>query len=172
MTRLELFRLKSIWGIPSIMLVAWPGDSSAKRALWSRISDFMHHHTGRHILFGDLNEVREESERYGSIFSAGEAQVFNSFINDKGTCKKEVAKLLNSLDMRIDAGQASDGDREERINLLNEYDEIEKREALDLCQKSRIKWDVKGDENSKKIHRIIKHKRRTQTVQGLMIDDI
>nr|GEV88765.1 RNA-directed DNA polymerase, eukaryota, reverse transcriptase zinc-binding domain protein [Tanacetum cinerariifolium] len=61
-----------------------PQDPSAKRALWSRISNFMHHHTRRYILFGDLNEVREESEQYGSIFSPGEAQVLNSFIHDKG----------------------------------------------------------------------------------------
>ncbi|GKC87199.1 RNA-directed DNA polymerase, eukaryota [Tanacetum coccineum] len=48
-----------------------PQDSSAKSSLWSRIRDFMHHHVGNYILFGDLNEVREESERYGSSFSRG-----------------------------------------------------------------------------------------------------
>ena len=95
-----------------------------------------------------------------------------SFKHSEGTRKKEIVTLLNSLETKIDAGQASDEDRAERINLLHEYDEIEKRDALDLCQKARIKWDVEGDENSKFFHGIIKHRRRIQTVQGLMIDGV
>ncbi|GJU62403.1 RNA-directed DNA polymerase, eukaryota, reverse transcriptase zinc-binding domain protein [Tanacetum coccineum] len=35
-------------------------------------------------MFGDLNEVREENERFGSHFLVGEAQVFNDFIHDSG----------------------------------------------------------------------------------------
>ncbi|GJW64410.1 reverse transcriptase domain-containing protein [Tanacetum coccineum] len=82
MTRLELFRLKSMWGNYTfdyacslargssgdgdffMVNIYGPQDSSAKSSLWSRIRDFMHHHVGNYILFGDLNEVREESERY------------------------------------------------------------------------------------------------------------
>ncbi|GJW99501.1 RNA-directed DNA polymerase, eukaryota, reverse transcriptase zinc-binding domain protein [Tanacetum coccineum] len=41
-------------------------------------------HIGRVILFGDLNEVRSESERFGSTFSCGDATIFNSFIHDTG----------------------------------------------------------------------------------------
>ncbi|GJZ70184.1 putative RNA-directed DNA polymerase, eukaryota, reverse transcriptase zinc-binding domain protein [Tanacetum coccineum] len=41
-------------------------------------------HIGRVILFGDLNEVRSESERFGSTFSCGDATIFNSFIYDTG----------------------------------------------------------------------------------------
>ncbi|GJZ81911.1 RNA-directed DNA polymerase, eukaryota, reverse transcriptase zinc-binding domain protein [Tanacetum coccineum] len=37
---------------------------------------------GKVILFGDLNEVRDESERIGSSFSSGDAAIFNSFIQD------------------------------------------------------------------------------------------
>ncbi|GJU32290.1 ribonuclease H-like domain-containing protein [Tanacetum coccineum] len=44
-------------------------------------------HHGKVILFGDLNEVKDISERYGSLFSSGDAANFNSFIQD--------ANLLN-----------------------------------------------------------------------------
>nr|GEY71221.1 RNA-directed DNA polymerase, eukaryota, reverse transcriptase zinc-binding domain protein [Tanacetum cinerariifolium] len=38
----------------------------------------------RVILFGDLNEVSSESERFGFSFSYGDATIFNSFIYDIG----------------------------------------------------------------------------------------
>nr|GEU46568.1 RNA-directed DNA polymerase, eukaryota, reverse transcriptase zinc-binding domain protein [Tanacetum cinerariifolium] len=39
---------------------------------------------GKVILFGDLNEVRNDSERFGSIFSSGDAAIFNDFIQESG----------------------------------------------------------------------------------------
>ncbi|GJU63719.1 RNA-directed DNA polymerase, eukaryota, reverse transcriptase zinc-binding domain protein [Tanacetum coccineum] len=41
----------------------------------------MHCNSGKYILFGDMNEVRNAQERHGSIFSSSEAQVFNNFIS-------------------------------------------------------------------------------------------
>ncbi|GKC69378.1 RNA-directed DNA polymerase, eukaryota, reverse transcriptase zinc-binding domain protein [Tanacetum coccineum] len=131
MKRLELFRLKSIWGnynfdyacsLPRgrsgglismwdpnsfvkddiwcddafiIVKGRWknriddcymvniygPHDHMAKNALWNRICDFMQSHSGKYILFGDMNEVREENERLGSIFSRADADIFNHFIS-------------------------------------------------------------------------------------------
>nr|GEX35750.1 RNA-directed DNA polymerase, eukaryota, reverse transcriptase zinc-binding domain protein [Tanacetum cinerariifolium] len=61
-----------------------PHEIAAKSSLWSRMSDFIQTHEGHFIIFGDMNEVRDESERYGAIFSRTEAQTFNSFIDDAG----------------------------------------------------------------------------------------
>ncbi|GJZ51574.1 RNA-directed DNA polymerase, eukaryota, reverse transcriptase zinc-binding domain protein [Tanacetum coccineum] len=61
-----------------------PQDSSDKSSLWNRIADFMHHHNGKFILFGDMNVVRNENERFGSIFSQIKADHFNSFIDHTG----------------------------------------------------------------------------------------
>ena len=58
-----------------------PQDSSTKSSLWNMIADFMHHHKGKFILFGDMNVVRNENKRFGSIFSQIEADHFNSFID-------------------------------------------------------------------------------------------
>ncbi|GJY17572.1 RNA-directed DNA polymerase, eukaryota, reverse transcriptase zinc-binding domain protein [Tanacetum coccineum] len=44
----------------------------------------MHHHHGPYIMFGDMNVVRNEDERYGSIFNSIEADHFNSFIESTG----------------------------------------------------------------------------------------
>ncbi|PWA99289.1 RNA-directed DNA polymerase, eukaryota, Reverse transcriptase zinc-binding domain protein [Artemisia annua] len=61
-----------------------PHDTDAKVILWQKILSFIHQHNGRYVLFGDLNEVREESEQFGSIYSTTEAQTFNSFIDSSG----------------------------------------------------------------------------------------
>nr|GEX53743.1 RNA-directed DNA polymerase, eukaryota, reverse transcriptase zinc-binding domain protein [Tanacetum cinerariifolium] len=70
---------------------------------------FIQDHIGRVILFGDLNEVRSESERFGSTFSRGDATIFNSFIHDTGlidhpmggrhfTWVNEVGSKMSKLD--------------------------------------------------------------------------
>ncbi|GJX45734.1 RNA-directed DNA polymerase, eukaryota, reverse transcriptase zinc-binding domain protein [Tanacetum coccineum] len=134
MTRLELFRLKSMWGNINFdyacskargrsggLISMWdpnmfskdtiwcddhfiivkghwnnavgdcfminiygPQESSAKSHFWNRIADFMNEHNGKFILFGDMNTVRHENERSGSLFSHIEADHFNSFIDSTG----------------------------------------------------------------------------------------
>ncbi|GKB64871.1 RNA-directed DNA polymerase, eukaryota, reverse transcriptase zinc-binding domain protein [Tanacetum coccineum] len=61
-----------------------PHDQVSKLALWNRLQDFMHHHNGSYIMFEDMNAVRNEQERVGSIFNNIEADYFNSFID--ATC--------------------------------------------------------------------------------------
>ncbi|GKE31452.1 RNA-directed DNA polymerase, eukaryota, reverse transcriptase zinc-binding domain protein, partial [Tanacetum coccineum] len=67
-----------------MMNIYRPQDHVSKLALWNRLKDFMHHHNGSYIMFGDINVVRNEQERVGSIFNNIEADHFNSFINDTG----------------------------------------------------------------------------------------
>ncbi|GKB85929.1 putative RNA-directed DNA polymerase [Tanacetum coccineum] len=88
------------------------------------------------------------------------------------TRQQEILTLLKSLEEKIDSGRASNGEREERIILLQECDDLEKMAAMDMVQKARIRWDVEGDENTKKIHGMIKQRRRRQMVQGLTIDGV
>nr|GEX29051.1 RNA-directed DNA polymerase, eukaryota, reverse transcriptase zinc-binding domain protein [Tanacetum cinerariifolium] len=61
-----------------------PQDPPAKATLWSSLLSFAQHHQGRYVLFGDLNEVRDEHERFETNFSRSEAQVFNKFVADSG----------------------------------------------------------------------------------------
>ncbi|GKA14266.1 hypothetical protein Tco_0693912 [Tanacetum coccineum] len=71
MTLLELFRIKSMWGNYSLIILAVAQGSIGN-------------HEGQLVLFGDMIEVRDESERYGTVFSRVEAQMFNSFVDDAG----------------------------------------------------------------------------------------
>ncbi|GJW08172.1 RNA-directed DNA polymerase, eukaryota, reverse transcriptase zinc-binding domain protein [Tanacetum coccineum] len=107
MTRLELFRIKSMWGNYSFdyacslswgdlvgrdcdekfYMIKHIGPIKERRKnflVWYRLLEFIRNHEGQLVLFGDMNEVRDESERYGTVFSRVEAQMFNSFVDDAG----------------------------------------------------------------------------------------
>ncbi|PWA46179.1 RNA-directed DNA polymerase, eukaryota, Reverse transcriptase zinc-binding domain protein [Artemisia annua] len=61
-----------------------PQYPAAKVTLWRSLLSFVQHHQGWYVLFGDLNEVRDESEHSGTNYSRSEAQVFNNFVADSG----------------------------------------------------------------------------------------
>ncbi|GJU32048.1 putative RNA-directed DNA polymerase, eukaryota, reverse transcriptase zinc-binding domain protein [Tanacetum coccineum] len=273
-----------------------PHDPTTKASLWNRILYFIQQHNGKFILCGDFNEVRLDSERYGSVFSRSEAQVFNSFIhaaglveipmggrqytwmNKPGTklskldcflmtedvlaanpdlkarvidrlwsdhnpillhidktdfgpipfklfrswmqrpgfdvlikdsceefnnlyhgshsslqkrlkhlkqcikswhkasnhndsnCLHDIKAKLNEIDIKIDTSIATEEDRYTRLLLMQERDDHEMYSAMDMAQKARIRWDLEGDENTKFFHGILKMKRRSQMVQGILIN--
>ncbi|GKD87064.1 RNA-directed DNA polymerase, eukaryota, reverse transcriptase zinc-binding domain protein, partial [Tanacetum coccineum] len=59
-----------------------PQDPHVKVILWDKLKTFIRNNHGKFVLFGDLNEVRDDSERIGSYFSRSKAHVFNSFIDE------------------------------------------------------------------------------------------
>ncbi|GJV14199.1 RNA-directed DNA polymerase, eukaryota, reverse transcriptase zinc-binding domain protein [Tanacetum coccineum] len=75
---------KNVEEVFYIINVYGPQHQPDKSTLWSFLRNFILNHPGKVILFGDLNEVRYESERFGSIFSSGDAAIFNDFIQDIG----------------------------------------------------------------------------------------
>nr|GEW23609.1 RNA-directed DNA polymerase, eukaryota [Tanacetum cinerariifolium] len=57
---------------------------SEKRMLWNYISLLLSRWAGECVVIGDFNEVRTESERFGSVFNAQGASAFNDFISNSG----------------------------------------------------------------------------------------
>nr|GEU50867.1 RNA-directed DNA polymerase, eukaryota [Tanacetum cinerariifolium] len=84
--------------------------------------------------------------------------------------KEEVLVALKNLEIKIDSITASSEDRVSRTKLLYEINKIDKLETLDLHQKSRIKWDVEGDENFKFFHGLVNQIRRTNSIPNIMSD--
>ncbi|GJR91918.1 RNA-directed DNA polymerase, eukaryota, reverse transcriptase zinc-binding domain protein [Tanacetum coccineum] len=83
---------------------------------------------------------------------------------------QEVRLRLSDIDDKIDNGIATEEEKQERLNLIKECDEIQNLEEMDTVQKAKIKWDVEGDENSKFFHGILKQKRHQQMASDSMMD--
>nr|GEV03112.1 RNA-directed DNA polymerase, eukaryota [Tanacetum cinerariifolium] len=66
--------------------------------------------------------------------------------------KKKLQDLKGMIDKDMDRGVVSEASILRRLHLKRKLLSITKREALDCMQKSKVKWAVEGDENSKFFH--------------------
>nr|GEU51835.1 putative RNA-directed DNA polymerase, eukaryota, reverse transcriptase zinc-binding domain protein [Tanacetum cinerariifolium] len=74
---------------------------------------------------------------------------------------------LRSLDLHIDVRQGLHHWGEKRMKLVNEIHKLEHEKKTILLKKSRIKWCMDGDENSKFFHGTINKKRKQLLVWGI-----
>nr|GEW77410.1 RNA-directed DNA polymerase, eukaryota [Tanacetum cinerariifolium] len=105
--------------------------------------------SGELVIMGDFNEVRNKSERFGTLFNRQGADVFNRFISNTG---------LEEVPLE---------GRTEVVNLLQE---VEKKNSLEAAQKAKIKWAIEGDENFKYYHGVINKKRNQLSIHGILVE--
>nr|GFB14261.1 RNA-directed DNA polymerase, eukaryota [Tanacetum cinerariifolium] len=67
-----------------IISVYAPQELAEKRMFWDYLSHVISRWVGEVVIMGDFNEVRDKSERYGSVFNKQGADVFNAFISNAG----------------------------------------------------------------------------------------
>ncbi|GJS50270.1 RNA-directed DNA polymerase, eukaryota, reverse transcriptase zinc-binding domain protein, partial [Tanacetum coccineum] len=80
--------VRGVW-VPSgksllIILIYAPQELSEKRILWDYLRLAICNWDGDVVTMGDFNEVRDCSERFGSVFNKQEAKFFNDFITNAG----------------------------------------------------------------------------------------
>ncbi|GKA34947.1 RNA-directed DNA polymerase, eukaryota [Tanacetum coccineum] len=80
--------IRGIW-VPSgknllIISVYAPQELSDKKMLWDYLSLAISNWKGEVVVMGDFNEVRTNSERFGSVFNVQGATTFNMFISNAG----------------------------------------------------------------------------------------
>nr|GEX44447.1 nucleotide-binding alpha-beta plait domain-containing protein [Tanacetum cinerariifolium] len=61
--------------------------ANQKKMLWDYLSLVITNWKGEVIIMGDFNEVRNKTERFGSVFNAQGANAFNAFISSSGLAK-------------------------------------------------------------------------------------
>nr|GEX55768.1 RNA-directed DNA polymerase, eukaryota, reverse transcriptase zinc-binding domain protein [Tanacetum cinerariifolium] len=126
-----------------------PHDPLAKIALWNRISVFIQSHSGKFILFGDMNEVRSPHERKcmsHDILKALKPKIKQWVALNKSneeSRKKDLTNDLRTLDDKLEVGLASNKDSDNRIKILQEMHNLVNLDDLDTFQKARVKWDAR-----------------------------
>ncbi|GKA22542.1 putative RNA-directed DNA polymerase, eukaryota, reverse transcriptase zinc-binding domain protein, partial [Tanacetum coccineum] len=58
-----------------------PHNLSCKISLWSYLANRIANWNGSLVIMGDFNEVRVAEERFGSVFSHRQSEIFNEFIS-------------------------------------------------------------------------------------------
>nr|GEZ04378.1 RNA-directed DNA polymerase, eukaryota [Tanacetum cinerariifolium] len=94
---------------------------------------------GESIVIGDFNDVRSNEERLGSVFN-------------HSSDAKSIKENLTDIDKNLDRGNVSDELLLKRMDFTRQLLEIKQMEAKDWVQKSKIKWAIERDENSKYLH--------------------
>ncbi|GJX07698.1 RNA-directed DNA polymerase, eukaryota [Tanacetum coccineum] len=238
-----------------VKVVYAPHDMRDKILLWDYLTHVTQQWNGDVIIMGDFNEVRLKSDRFGSVFNAHGANLFNTFITNAGlkevplgdhrpillreahldygptpfrffhhwmeidgfdkfveatwkdapihasdamrglTFKlkhlksklkewtrgkmnemnsgKDKFKLeLRKLDSDIDSGICSDDVIKKRSEVVQKLLDIDKIQAMEVAQKTKIKWCIEGDENSNFFHGMLNKKRSQLSIRGIMINGV
>ncbi|GKE93119.1 hypothetical protein Tco_1574214 [Tanacetum coccineum] len=74
---------------------------------------------------------------------------------------------LSVIDKEVDRGVVSHSSLFRRLELQRKLHDITQMEAKDSFQKSKVKWAIEGDENSKFFHGIINKKRSHLAIRGV-----
>ncbi|XP_071740970.1 uncharacterized protein [Rutidosis leptorrhynchoides] len=77
---------------------------------------------------------------------------------------------LRVIEAKIDDNCVSEIELEERSRLLAEILAFQDIEESDIVQKSKVKWDIEGNENSKFFHGLLKQRMNKQSIHGLSLN--
>ncbi|GKA73884.1 RNA-directed DNA polymerase, eukaryota [Tanacetum coccineum] len=86
--------------------------------------------------------------------------------------KIDITTELGRIYKVMDSGMVDDAIVLRRLELKSNLLKITEMEAKDRIQKSKVKWAVEGDENSKFFHGIINKRRSQLAIRGVFVDGI
>nr|GEY89758.1 RNA-directed DNA polymerase, eukaryota, reverse transcriptase zinc-binding domain protein [Tanacetum cinerariifolium] len=87
--------------------------------------------------------------------------------------KNRKAKLKDdskAVDAIIDKGEGNDEVVKKRMGVFKSIQDIDKLHSLEMAQKAKIKWSIKGDENSSFYHGVLNKKRSQLNIRGIMVE--
>ncbi|GJS46911.1 RNA-directed DNA polymerase, eukaryota [Tanacetum coccineum] len=84
--------------------------------------------------------------------------------------KKILKEQLAEIDSLLDKGEGNVETLNNRADIFNSLQDIDKLESIELAQKAKIKWGIEGDENTKYYHGILNRQRNQLAIRGVLID--
>ncbi|GJU14907.1 RNA-directed DNA polymerase, eukaryota [Tanacetum coccineum] len=84
--------------------------------------------------------------------------------------KKILKEQLAEIDSLLDKGEGNIETLNNRADIFNSLQDIDKLESIELAQKAKIKWGIEGDENTKYYHGILNRQRNQLAIRGVLID--
>nr|GEV56405.1 protein kinase-like domain, beta-lactamase/transpeptidase-like protein [Tanacetum cinerariifolium] len=89
--------------------------------------------------------------------------------------KAKVEKLRNKemrWELEAENRSLSDSEMSAWLETRKQWEISEKEHENMLCQKSRFRWDVEGDENLEIFHAFVKRRNKKCNLRGLMVDGV
>ena len=86
--------------------------------------------------------------------------------------KSSIVADLGAIDKALDSGSTDDTLGLYRLDLKRQLLGINNSESKEFYQKSKIKWAIEGDENSKFFHGIINKRRSQLAIRGVFVDGL
>ncbi|GJZ35233.1 RNA-directed DNA polymerase, eukaryota [Tanacetum coccineum] len=100
--------------------------------------------------------------------------IIRSWIKEKNKLRSHSKQILidgiREIDKELDQNGASDVLLFKRHDLIRKLNDIKEMEGKDSIQKSKVRWAIEGDENSKYFHGIINKKRSQLAIRGVFVD--
>ncbi|GJT85375.1 RNA-directed DNA polymerase, eukaryota, partial [Tanacetum coccineum] len=84
----------------------------------------------------------------------------------------KLKSTMIDIDKTIDARYANSDLLNNRKNVMTSLLDMEKIKSSEVAQKSKIKWSIEGDENSKFFHGILNKKRNNLAIRGILVDGV
>ncbi|GJW13276.1 RNA-directed DNA polymerase, eukaryota [Tanacetum coccineum] len=84
--------------------------------------------------------------------------------------KNNIHLNLSEVDKIIDQGLGNDEVIYKRTNLLKDLQELNSLDTSDISQKAKIRWTIKGDENTKYFHGCLNKKRSQLAIHGTLVN--
>nr|GEX77704.1 RNA-directed DNA polymerase, eukaryota [Tanacetum cinerariifolium] len=121
------------------------------------------------FLHSDSNLLVRFKKKLQALKFIIRGRIKDKHLNQSGVTWSIKEELI-TIDKMFDSENASDMLRLKRLDFNRQLNDIKSLESSDWLQKSKIKWAVEGDENSKFFHGIINKKRSQLSIRGILMD--
>ncbi|GJT81275.1 hypothetical protein Tco_1055617 [Tanacetum coccineum] len=86
------------------------------------------------------------------------------------TVDSNVQSKLSDIDIILDQDSSNEEILSDRSLLLKELNDINSIDSLEAAQKSKVRWAIEGDENTKFFHGILNNKHSQLTIYRTLVD--